>query len=423
MFAIALLITAAPIVLAQPARNIARIEIEGLQNLTRENVVEMTGLKTGEAFSLGAIDAAAQRLIDSGLFKNVGYRTRTVGTAVTITFQVEERKSNKTPVVFDNFIWFSDAELIEVVKGVLPSFDGRIPDTGKSAEMIKEALQGLLTARKIAGTIEHTLTETGHLFRVAGVPLNICTLHFPGAKAVSEQKLAETTKSSTDLAYSRQAVATFPRYGLYPLYRELGYLKASFEAPIAKPDTNPGCEGGVDLTIPVNEGLVYSWSKPEWSGNKVIWADELDAVLGMKVGEVANGKKLDRGIHQVERAYGKHGHIDARMDPVPEFDDSTQRVTFKITVSEGPQYRMGSVEFTGVSDGDAATLKEKWALTSGQIYDQTYTDKFFREDAAQLLGRLFEARGLMQRTSAPVDIKYNVNRQALIVNIVIEVTR
>ena len=48
------------------------------------------------------------------------------------------------------------------------------------------------------------------------------------------------TKSSTDLNYSRQAIAVFPKYGLFPLYRELGHWKATFGAPVAKPDTNAG---------------------------------------------------------------------------------------------------------------------------------------------------------------------------------------
>ena len=421
LFAIAFL--SATLSFGQPARKVARIETEGLQALSRENVIAMTELKIGDPFSVGAVDAAAQRLIDSGLFKNVGYRTRTTGSAVTITFQLEELKTNSSPVTFDNFIWFSDEELTAVVKSVLPSFTGSIPDTGKSAEMIKQALQTLIADRKITGTVEYTLTDTGHLFRVGGVPLNICTLHFPGSKTVPEQKLSETTKSSTDLNYSRQAAMTFPKYGLFPLYREVGHLKATFGAPVAKPDTNPGCEGGVDLTIPVNEGLAYSWAKPEWSGNKVLWPDELDAALGMKVGEVANGKKLDRGIRDVERAYGTRGHIEAHMNAVPEFDDASQRVTFKIAVNEGPQYRMGKVEFTGVSEAQAMALKERWALKSGQIYDQSYVDKFFRQDAGQMLARIFQERGLMQKTSAPVDIRYDKNRAALTMDITIEIKK
>ena len=92
-----MLIACATISFGQAARKIARIETEGLQALSRENVIAMTELKVGDPFSVGAVDAAAQRLIDSGLFKNVGYRTRTTGAAVTITFQLEELKSNSSP--------------------------------------------------------------------------------------------------------------------------------------------------------------------------------------------------------------------------------------------------------------------------------------------------------------------------------------
>src|SRR5688572_4187323 len=359
LLAIALLIACAPMSLGQAPRKIAQIDTEGLQVLSRENVIAMTELKVGEPFSVGAIDAAAQRLIDSGLFKNVGYRTRTTGAAVTITFQLEELKSNSSPVVFDNFIWFSDEDLIAVVKSVLPSFSGSIPDTGKSAEMIRQALQTLLVDRKLAGTVEYTLTETGHLFRVGGVPLNICTLHFPGSNNVPEQKLIETTKSSTDLNYSRQAALTFPKYGLFPLFREVGHLKATFGAPIAKPDTTTGCEGGVDLTIPVNEGLAYSWAKADWRGNQVFSPNDLENALGMKIGEVANGKKFDKGLKDVERLYGTKGRIDARFNAEPDFDDAAQRVTFRIDVTEGPEYRMGAIVFKGFSEEDEEALKQK----------------------------------------------------------------
>jgi outer membrane protein assembly factor BamA len=423
LLAVAFIASAAHLSLGQQARKIARIEIEGLQAVSRENVIDMTSLKIGDAFSVAAVDAAAQRLIDSGLFKNVGYRTRTTGSAVTITFQLEELKRNSYPVVFDNFIWFSDEELTEVVKGVLPSFSGSIPDTGNTAEMIRQALQKLLDGRQLSATVEYTLTDTGHLFRVGGSPLNICTLHFPGARAVSERKLMETTMSSTDLNYSRQSATTFPKYGLFPLYRELGHLKATFGAPVAKPDTNPGCEGGVDLTIPVDEGAAYSWSSPEWSGHQVLSADELNAALGMKNGEAANGKKFDKGVKDVEKAYGKHGHIQAHLSSAPEFDDAAQRVTFKIAVSEGPQYRMGTVEFQGVSKADAAALKQKWRLKTGEIYDQSYTDRFFREDAALLLSRIFQERRAMEKQGAPVDIRRDVNRSALTVNLIIEIKR
>jgi outer membrane protein assembly factor BamA len=405
---------------AQGGRKIARIETEGLQALTAETVIATSGLKIGDTFTVEAIDAAAERLVESGLFKKVAYRTRNAGGNVTVTFQLEEVKGQSSPVVFDNFIWFTDEELTAAIKREVPSFNGSAPDAGNTTEAIKQALQNLLTERKLPGQVEYNLTEHEHMFRVEGIPMTVCTLHFPGAQSVPEQKLIEVTRSSMDRQYSRQSANTFPKYGLYPIYRELGHLRASFGSPVAKPESNENCEG-VDLTIPVNEGPIYSWATAEWSGNKVLSAQELDAALGMKAGEVANGKKFDKGLNEVKKAYGKHGHIQTDMTPTPEFDDAGTKVTFKIAVNEGPQYRMGTVQFKGFTPVDAALLAEKWTLKSGDVYDQSYAAHFFRVDADEILSRLAKERQSQGKPLPNLSTQEKPNRQTLTVDLTIEV--
>ena len=407
------------VIFAQAGRKIGAIETEGLQALTTATVIATSGLKVGDAFSVTEIDAAAQRLLDSGLFKRVAYRTRSAGSNVTITFQLEEAKGQSSPVVFDNFIWFSDEELTAAVAREVPSFNGSAPDIGNTNEAIKKALQNLLTERKLPGQVEYNLTEHEHLFRVEGVPMKICTLHFPGSQGVSEEKLIQATRSQMDPDYSRQSTTTFPKYGLYPIYRELGHLRASFGAPVAKPEKSGGCEG-VELTIPVNEGVKYSFEKAEWSGNQVLSIKELDDALGMKPGEVANGKKFDKALTEVHKAYGKSGHIQAHLDVTPQFDDAASKVTFKIAVNEGPQYRMGTVEFKGFSAGDAATLSKKWGLKSGEIYDQTYEARFFRNEAREVTTRIGNERQSQGKPFPDIVTTELPNRQTLIVNLLIE---
>jgi hypothetical protein len=325
-----------------------------------------------------------------------------------------------SPVVFDNFIWFSDEELAAAIKREVPSFNGSAPDIGNTNELITKALQNLLAERKLPGQVEHNMTEHGHLYQVTGVPMRICTLHFPGAQSVPEQKLIEATRSSMDLEYSRQSAMTFPKFGLYPIYREVGHLRASFGLPVVKPDKNEDCEG-VDLTIPVNEGAVYLWTKAEWSGNQVLSPKELDDALGMKPGEVANGKKFDKGLSDVRQAYGKRGYIEARVDPTPEFDEGAPKVTFKIAVNEGPQYRMGTVEFKGVSPVDAALLAEKWTLKSGEVYDRTYTARFFRVDASEIMSRIARERQAQGKPLPSIDTQERPNSQTLMVNLTVQI--
>jgi len=406
-------------VFAQTEPKIAKIETEGLQALSTETVIATSGLKIGDTFSVEALDAASERLLSSGLFKKVGYRTRNVAGSVTITFQLEELKGQLSPVVFDNFIWFSDEELAAAIKREVPTFNGSAPDIGNTNDAIKQALQNLLAERKLPGQVEYNLTEHEHLFRVTGIPMKICTLHFPGAQNVPEKKLIEATRSSMDIDYSRQSAQAFPKFGLYPIYRELGHLRASFGEPIAKPATKDGCEG-VDLTIPVDEGAVYSWVKAEWFGNQVLSTKELDDALGMKAGEVANGKKFDTGLKEVQKAYGKRGHVQIRLNPAAEFDEGAPKVSFKIAITEGPQYRMGTVEFKGFSLDDAFILNKRWALKSGNVYDQSYAGEFVRSNMGEIMSRITQER-LAQRKPVPnLGLFENVNSQALTVNVMVE---
>src|SRR6185295_6027853 len=193
---------------------------------------------------------------------------------------------------------------------------------------------------------------------------------------VSEAKLAGTSKEMVDADYSRELVRGFASYKLFGLYREVGQLRAKFGTPIGKPD--PRCKNGVDVTIPVVEGLIYSWGSTIWSGMNALIPDQLNQILGTKEGNVANGLKFDKGITDILKAYGRQGYLDARVRPTPEFDDSSKRVTYKIEIGEGSQYRMGSLVFKGLIERDAKALRDSWKLRRGEIFDQGYLDDFFK---------------------------------------------
>src|SRR6478672_2093139 len=138
---VALLVALSVSLSGQQSFKIAKIEFEGLNRLSLDEMIATTGLKIGQPFELSALDSAAQRLVDSGFFKNVAYRTRPNRDQITITFVVEESKVSSSRVIFDNFIWFTDTELIAAVKQEVPSFSGTAPDNGDTVERITKALQ------------------------------------------------------------------------------------------------------------------------------------------------------------------------------------------------------------------------------------------------------------------------------------------
>jgi len=414
---------------AQQNFKIAKIEFEGLQRFSPDEMILRTELKPGQQFDLTALDAAAQRLLDSGFFKNVAYRTKPTRDQITITFVVEEAKVTTSRVVFDNFIWFSDNDLIAAVQREVPSFTGMAPDNGDTVERITKALQRFLHEKEIEATVSYMASQDSmasvsqeHIFSVIGIPMPICTLHFPGAKNISEATLIESSKSLIGTDYSNKFASLHSMNNLFPLYREVGQWKAAFSPPLAKPEATATCKSGVDLTIPVDEGLVYKFNKAEWTGIKALTAQELDTVLDMSAGKPANGVKIDKAQKEIPKAYGRKGYLQARMRGTPEFDDTNQTVSLKIDVREGPQFKMGRLTTKGFPDSVSKSIVEKWGLKTGDVYDSGYIEQFSKKEMSEILRSMFMERRAQGQPAPKLKWDSNPDRTALTVDVVIELT-
>ncbi|HJQ70687.1 MAG TPA: POTRA domain-containing protein [Blastocatellia bacterium] len=361
-----------------------KIEFSGLQRFNESQVTPITGLQQGASVDMAGLNAAMQRLEDTGFFKKVGYNYRYRGDQLDVTFSVEEMKWD-LPVVFDNFVWFTEEEIHTAVRKLVPNFGGYAPRTGNVTTLITRALAQLLRERNIAGEVEYVPTydeygrsEKDHNFSVKGQKFQICKLKFPGAASVKESDLVRVSKPLMSMDYSRGYLNEFIHGNLVAVYRERGHLRARFGAPQVKLDQSPDCNNGLDVTIEVEEGQAYTLDKAEWQGNEALSVNELEAMLGMKSGDVANGLKVGSALKTIRAAYGKRGYIMAKAVAAESFDDAKRSATFQISITEGPQYRMGDLTFMGVSESDGNKLKEKWKLKPGDVFDDTYPEDYMK---------------------------------------------
>jgi outer membrane protein assembly factor BamA len=382
--AIVLLVTllaSASMASAQAGR-LTKIEVVGLKRISPQQVIAASELTIGQTVDPGVLDAAATKLMQSGLFKKLTYRVRGRAGEVTVIFEVEEA-NRSLPVVFENFVWFTDDELGTAIRNDIPFFNGTAPEAGDATEKIVQALQRLLNEKKIPGRVEvmpYTDLAKGRqefLFTVRDVKIPVCSLNFPGAEAVSEAELIKASQPLINSDFSRKDISGFATYTLFPLYRRLGRLRAQFQEPAPTLAENlPNCSGGVTVTVPIDEGTVYSWAKSEWNGNQSLSATELSAALGMKTGEVADGTKIDAGLKDVRKAYGRKGYLVVRIKESSEFDDSAHWVSYQFAVSEGSQYHMGNLVINGLAPDLTQELKQNWTLQSGTVFDESYVDDF-----------------------------------------------
>jgi outer membrane protein insertion porin family len=361
-----------------------RIEFKGLEKVKEADALAKSGLQTGQSVTVDDVEAAANRLLASGLFQNLSYQIKGKTDKAVVTFMVVEPKGG-LPVAFDNFIWFTDEELTAAIKSKVSFFDGTAPEAGNVTEQIKQALQDLLREHKIEGTVEYNLSSdpTGrkveHLYSVKGPGLRVCKINYVGATAIPAETLVQKSGGIFDNDYSRAFVEGFVESNLVPLYHERGYLRASFAPPKVKPDSTADCEKGVGVTFYVNEGPIYVWDKSAWEGNTALNAQELDIALGMKPRDIANEVKVEKGLRAVQKAYARKGFLDARIHAVQAFDDGARSVAYSFQVIEGPQYHMGEVVINGLSEVDANNLHGRWRLLHGDVYDDGYPAEFIKK--------------------------------------------
>lgn len=388
---LALGLALAPVALAQAAPSgafhLTKISVTGAQHFTESAIVAASGLSEGQTVTMQDVSAAADRLAKSGAFEKVTFRYFTQGKDLDAIFLVTESKQ-MLPCRFDNFVWFSQAELDSALRQKVPLYDGATPPSGTMLQAIQVTLAGMLKEKGIAGTVQAIPYSSAPgqpldavRFSVEGVSLPIAKLSFPGASAITEQELESEAAKLLGQNYSMTDVEIFARASLVPLYGERGYLRAQFAEPVGRQVAASGADPrGVAVTIPVREGVAYDWSGAVWSGNHVFTATDLNRMLGMKPDEVASTKKYDRGLADVNDAYSRQGYIQLVISSEPEFDDSARRVTYRISVQEGPQFRMGSLEIIGLPADATRRLLKSWKMQSGEVFDQTYMKAFLKSE-------------------------------------------
>jgi outer membrane protein assembly factor BamA len=132
----------------------------------------------------------------------------------------------------------------------------------------------------------------------------------------------------------------------------------------------------VIITVPAEEGLLYRWNKAEWVGQQAIQIADLDKAMEMKQGETANAMKIKKGFSSVARVYSKKGYLAVNLKPELTLDDTQQLATYRVMIEEGPQYRMGKITVSGLSENENRKLEGKWKLRAGEIYDGLYLESF-----------------------------------------------
>jgi len=406
---------------AAPEPKVGAIHVIGQKRFSAEQVIAATGLKAGRSFNPKELDAVAERLGKSGVFPTISYSYVPEGGLISVQFKVEEAAKFRA-CVFDNFVWLTGDEIQARLKKDVPLYLGEAPETGEMLNEISGVLEKLSLEKGVTAHIARRIEAAqigdpnwSHLYSAEGPKVTIQSFRFTGAVAVKPSDLEHEAEKFIGRDYSVFRCNLFGSATIALLYRERGYLRASFETPKTNMLSRAAdsSEFAVEVEYAVSEGAAYKWAPPEWRGNQLKPARELESLTGMKGNEIANAKKIEQGWDAVRLAYFKNGYIETKLLPEPVFDEGNHRVQYRVTLREGPQYWMGSFMVRGVSQTVEARLRKGWRLKTGDIYDEEYVAEFKKKDMVTAL------QGVPTRISK-FKIITDVNREQHVVNVAMQ---
>ena len=376
--------------LPSSAFKLIAVKVTGNQRYTPEEITEVAGLKLGQTVSDADFKAASQHLGDSGAFTDVAYSFQYETEGTRLTLQVTEA-DNLVSTRFDNFVWYSDEELLAKLRERVPLFHGQLPMAGNLPDKISDALQALLDERGVEGRVDYLRSAAkadgpidAFVYIVKGSDIRIRNVGFAGASAAELPALQAAAKPMEGANYARSTLRVQEDRNLLPVYLARGHLKASLADAQAKVVTDSSKPTLVDVTIPVTPGVQYKTTDVQLSGANAFPAAQLRPMIRLETGQPANAVQLLDDLEAMKKLYGTKGYMAASFDPAPETDDAQAAVKYVIKIREGDVYKMGELTIEGVDKQTTARLQEAWHLRGGDPYDSSYLRRFITDTARDI---------------------------------------
>jgi outer membrane protein assembly factor BamA len=340
-----------------------------------------SGLKPGDSVTQAQLQDVANRFAALGAFSRANYNYTTRNGKLILQFDLQDAPT--VPVSFDNFPWFTDDELFQAIRSAVPLFDGNAPMDGGMLDQMDAALTALLPTRKVDGTIEHMLMaqpiEDGMMvqFRVKGPALTVDSLEYSDALAKDSEPLKDRNPDLTGKPFSRFAIQVFEQEQVRPLYLQTGHLQAKFGPPQPRFSGDPNqplSEKKVIVFLPVDPGPVFQMLDVTATGNSALDSDAITKLVAMPAGQLADGMRLAAAWQRIEQEYRHRGFLDVKVEPKAEFNIAGATVSYKLAITEGPQYHMHDLILTGLSPDAGDALRLRWELRPGAVLDGKYVD-------------------------------------------------
>jgi outer membrane protein insertion porin family len=386
------IVLAVPAALAQ--RPVVAIAVTGTERFTPAAVIAASGLHVGQTVVRNDLNAAAQRLLDTGFFSSVNYRydfkTICDMNGFAVTLQIAEEPA-PMPVELD--IPGQDSETLwPQLQSAAPFIGRRMPGNDRASAYYKRAIENLLAKsnhpQEIAIKTEADVPTRQSFFicRPAHLP-KVAIIRFSGNAAISSDILqAHLAKVAMGQESTERDFRRMLELNIRPLYEELGRLTVAF------PHVQMVITGdSAAVTTEVVEGPVWHLDKVDLAGDRLPEA-EMRAAAQFEQGRPANWKLFLASVSNMEQVLRRDGYIQASSKATRSYREADRSVDVRVDVQKGRQFFFGELQVHGLDPGMQQRVAGQWKLASGAPMNELYIRDFIKAVAPVLAGKIKSSR-------------------------------
>lgn len=402
---------------AEMQQLIETVDIQGNRRYKDEDLLYYIKTRAGDVFDPRALERDLKELLSLNFFDKALTRVLVedgVRGGVNVIFEVRELQVIRD-LQFEGLKAVQESDVLKAFREERVGISKEaVYDPSKSRNAIKIlkellASKGYPNAKVTVKEEEVSATSTAITFVVEqGDRSRIIEIVFEGNQFFEDGEL----RSKLELVKQRGLISSFKGQDIldvrklqYDLRKNvLSYMfsKGYFQARIGDPEivglgnrrTSPlpfigsfpiplltSKDEVLRIVVPVTEGKIFRVGELKVEGNSIFSADQILSYVGLRKGEIANGKRLQDAVYEdLKKVYGSQGFVLYNAEFDPDFKDNPENpnegiVDVKITIEEGRQFRLRRLEFTGNTFTRDKILRREVLINEGDIYDQISVER------------------------------------------------
>lgn len=398
---------------AQAVDNVTEIRVEGNAKVEPEAIVTIMDSAVGRVVDPETIADDIEKLFELGYFSDVRIFKETTAGGVKLIVSVKEKPAI-VEIAFEGFEEVTEEDLSDKLETKIYTIVNEAKINSDLAIIDREYVnKGFYLARATYRLENINEREVKLIYAIdeAG-KVRVGDVHILGNKYYTDTELIKVLLStpltrgsiwgSTESMFQDDFLKRDLEFlSLY--YRDQGFMKVKISKPITEMDSD---REFVRLTFQIEEGIQYSVSSIDISGDLLFPKEDLLEEMQLKPGELFRFSRFRKDLDMLIDKYGDLGYAFVDVNPVTTYDDEKATATIRYDITKGMKVYFGELSITGNTKTRDNVVRREF-----EIYDsERYSGTGLRQSKSNIerLGFFKQVQAIKERdVDDPSILKYN----------------